>query len=131
MNWHSNLLAHIAETLSKSNIEVCAYDYKGYGKSEGLPGYLPDFSGHILDSEEFTRRVIQSAPPIIPVFVCGFSLGGLTAFHLGLRMPQHIKGVVFIAPALIDHPYFGRLNKILARLIARVFPKLIVTPANR
>ncbi|EAR88373.1 alpha/beta fold hydrolase (macronuclear) [Tetrahymena thermophila SB210] len=130
MNWHSNLLAHIAEDLAKNQIEVCAYDFKGYGKSQGLRGYMPDIKRHIEDAHQFIAEV-QKIYPDKPLFLCGFSLGGLTAFHLGLENREKFKGIVFFAPALKDHPYYQRYPKIFGRFIGRLFPKMKVTPTNK
>lgn len=77
-------MAHIAEDMANNSIDVCAYDFKGYGKSEGLRGYIPDLASHIEDARKFVSEVQSRYHSSTPLFLCGFSLGGLTAFHLGL-----------------------------------------------
>jgi len=79
------------------------------------------------DAQFFVENITKIYGSQIPLFLCGFSLGGLTAFHLGLSNPKQYKGVIFFAPALKDHPHYQRYPKILGRIIARVFPRLRVT----
>jgi pimeloyl-ACP methyl ester carboxylesterase len=65
------------------------------------------------------------------LFVCGFSLGGLTAFHLAVKRPLDFLGAILLAPAIKEHPYFLRYSRYLTRIIARLFPLAPVTKANR
>ncbi|EGR34424.1 monoglyceride lipase, putative [Ichthyophthirius multifiliis] len=130
MNWHSGLQAHIAEHLSSQNIEVCAFDFKGHGKSQGLIGYIHDIQLHIKDAENFVNNIKEMYPEK-PLFLCGFSLGGLTAFDLGLKNEKNFKGIIFLAPALKNHPFNFKRSIFFVKNLAKIYPKIKVTPDNR
>lgn len=46
LNCHTGLSAHIAEEIAKIGIAVVGYDYRGFGKSEGIRGYMESEETH-------------------------------------------------------------------------------------
>jgi fermentation-respiration switch protein FrsA (DUF1100 family) len=85
-------------TFVRHGFDVLAYDYRGYGRSEGRPSE----EGIYLDAEaafddERTRGVPESR------IVCyGESLGGAVAIHLAGRRPCAVVAVVSTFPSIRD-----------------------------
>lgn len=50
-------------------------------------------------SEDFVEQVNRKYAGL-PIFIGGVSMGGLISFELGLKIPEKIKGCIFINPAL-------------------------------
>lgn len=49
LNSHIGHGAHIAHILAESNIETVGFDHRGFGQSEGTPGYVHSLQSHIDD----------------------------------------------------------------------------------
>lgn len=81
---HMNRGAHLAKYLATKNIITVGYDFRGYGKSEGLKGYIENFDYLVSDSEKF-MKVTKDIYPTLPVYGVGLSLGGAVAYHLSLK----------------------------------------------
>lgn len=56
---HINHGAHIAEKLANSGFLVVGFDHRGFGKSEGLRGYIENIDTHLSDSRLFISKVLQ------------------------------------------------------------------------
>lgn len=99
MTSHTNEGAYLAKRLSERGYEVVGFDQRGFGKSEGVRGYIKDFSTIQNDSSRFLELVRKHYSDQ-KLFVIGLSLGGLTSYSLGLNHPEEIDGCVLMAPAL-------------------------------
>jgi len=86
LNGYSNTMSHIAKSFAEAGIASYAYDYRGFGKSQGLPAYLPSLEQHFEDAEDFVR-LVEKLPKNKdkPIFLFGHSMGGMTGFQLCLR----------------------------------------------
>jgi pimeloyl-ACP methyl ester carboxylesterase len=80
--------------------QTLAPDLRGYGQSQVQADFVME--DHLADLETLLDRYqIQSC------LVLGWSLGGILALELALRLPQRIKGLILIATAARpqgDHP---------------------------
>jgi acylglycerol lipase len=83
---------HIAHVLSDAGCIVVGFDhrgrfivYEGFGKSEGLRGYLENVELHLLDSNSFIDMVLkhyqERSISNLPIFLIGLSMGGMTSFR--------------------------------------------------
>jgi fermentation-respiration switch protein FrsA (DUF1100 family) len=129
----------IAEDLRDVPVEVFVFDYRGYGKSSGVP------------SEKGTRKDVLAAYEVVrsraggseipPVVVYGRSLGGAIALQLACEMP--VRGVIlestfrsivdigkqfypYLFPALTcRHPYRSdlRIQQVEAPILAAHSPE--------
>jgi alpha-beta hydrolase superfamily lysophospholipase len=80
LNQHSNHFAHIAKEFSKSNFDTVAFDFMGYGKSEGKRGFIkkPGILAKqalkfmsLLEEYYGLEHKISLGPLDLPVFVAG------------------------------------------------------------
>ncbi|GAA0147658.1 phospholipase [Lithospermum erythrorhizon] len=142
----------IAKHIAAFGYGVYAIDHPGFGLSEGLHGYVPEFDG-IVDNviEQYSR--IKGRPEIVglPHFLFGQSMGGAIALKTLLKEPHAWDGIVLVAPMVkiaeeLTPPlplqklliFLSRLmpkaklvpQKDLAELAFREFKKRNMTPFN-
>lgn len=74
----------VMEALADVPLDVCAVDYRGYGRSEGTP----DETGVYQDADAAWRWLTtEKKIPPDRIFIHGFSLGGAVAAELASRVP--------------------------------------------
>lgn len=61
--------------------------------------------------------------PGVPVYINGLSMGGLIAFHIGLKRPTLINGCILLNPAFKDNPVNNGFLKKIMMLGGMIFPK--------
>ncbi|KAL0462025.1 UNVERIFIED_CONTAM: Caffeoylshikimate esterase [Sesamum latifolium] len=88
-----------ARKLASSGYGVFAMDYPGFGLSEGLHGYIPDFDILVDDVMEHYSKVKEN-PDLhkLPSFLFGQSMGGAVALKIHLKQPDAWSGAVLVAP---------------------------------
>jgi acylglycerol lipase len=78
---------------------VAALDAQGFGRSDGLDGYIPNFDHLISDAREFFRTVRDSDRfKALPHFLYGESMGGANALLISFEEPGQWTGAVLSAP---------------------------------
>jgi fermentation-respiration switch protein FrsA (DUF1100 family) len=104
----------------KSGLNVLMMDYRGYGKSTGVPSE----EGLMIDAELVLNYALQH-PSLSgsPLIAFGRSLGGAVAIALARKFPSGIKAVVventFLSiSAMVDH--IMPLVKVLKHLVLRI-----------
>ena len=116
---HSGRYDHFARFLNTKGISVTAYDQRGYGKSDGLKGYVDRFSTYVNDLKQIREQVKT------PVFIMGHSMGGLVAAHyVTAKMGDDIKGLISASAALELDPNLSPILQALAPILGFLFPKL-------
>jgi fermentation-respiration switch protein FrsA (DUF1100 family) len=78
------LLLPFLEDLRKSGFSVFAYDYRGYGTSNGVPG---EVCGYADIESVFTYLTTELEIPANRIIAHGRSLGGSFAIHLAQKKP--------------------------------------------
>lgn len=81
-------------------------------------------------SKDFVDEV-RSNYAGLPIFLGGASMGGLISFELGVKMPDKIRGCVFINPALEDNPANIPNLKKLIKKYGHLVPPLRLTKSYR
>lgn len=89
----------IARFISASGYAVYAIDHPGFGLSDGLHGYIPEFDG-IVDNVNEQYVKIKGRPEVsgLPCFIFGQSMGGAIALKALLKEPRQWDGIVLVAP---------------------------------
>ena len=62
--------------LARAGFAVHTMDYEGVGLSDGLIGYVPDFSVMVGDVLKHFTEVRHSYPSTLKTFLLGESMGG-------------------------------------------------------
>ncbi|CAD8046343.1 unnamed protein product [Paramecium sonneborni] len=128
LNEHLGLYAHIAQAVSKEANSVCVgFDFRGFGKSQGLRGWLESQQQHLEDCTRFIQLIKQLYPGT-KLFALGQSLGGLTSYLLGIN--DHVHGTILITPALMDNYYNRPYLKKMAILLGKFIPTWSPFPAS-
>ena len=81
------------EDLQRAGFSVLAYDYEGYGTSEGKPGEQAAYDDEDA-AFEYLTSVLHTAPGQIVIF--GKSVGSGPAVHLAARRP--VAGLILQSP---------------------------------
>ncbi|KAK4715404.1 hypothetical protein R3W88_013742 [Solanum pinnatisectum] len=89
----------IAKHIAAAGYAVYAIDHPGFGLSDGLHGYIPEFDG-IVDNVNEQYVKIKSRPEVrgLPHFIFGQSMGGAIALKALLKEPREWDGIVLVAP---------------------------------
>uniref|UniRef100_A0A5B7APD6 Putative caffeoylshikimate esterase n=1 Tax=Davidia involucrata TaxID=16924 RepID=A0A5B7APD6_DAVIN len=121
----------IAKRIAASGYGVYAVDHPGFGLSEGLHGYIPNFDD-IVDNviEQYTK--IKGKPEVrgLPRFILGQSMGGAVTLKVHLKEPREWDGVILVAPMCkiaedVTPP--EAVIKVIT-LLSRVIPKAKLVP---
>ncbi|KAF3431716.1 hypothetical protein FNV43_RR26450 [Rhamnella rubrinervis] len=129
----------VAKRIAAAGYAVFAFDYPGFGLSEGLHGYINCFDG-LADTAIEHYRKIKGRPELkgLPHFILGQSMGGAVTLKVHLKEPLEWDGVVLVAPMCKLSGRFELPLSILGlmtqrkpcvRLSANLYPKGCETPA--
>lgn len=98
-----NISTHIGSVywLPKKSLNVFLFDYRGYGRSEGVP----DLPGIVADTEAaFAAMLDLSETRATPVIIFGQSLGGaLAAYFAGNNSHRDRVAAVIVDSAFSDY----------------------------
>ena len=120
---HSGRYDRLGVHLNAHGYSVTAYDHRGHGLSDGLPGHVESFGEYENDLDRIIAAV-RARGEDRPIFLIGHSMGGLVA----LRYIATRSGA--IAAAVISAPLIGLAaplpvhKLIFARVAARIAPHL-------
>lgn len=120
---HSGDFAETAERFARAGFECFAMDYHGMGRSQGLHGYTGDFMNDmVLDGVAYIHKVRGLYDTSIPIFLAGLSIGGAVCVNISLIIPEIIKGMILLAPALGVAPDFEPGLRRLCRFVNWISP---------
>lgn len=121
---HSDSYEKTAEHLVPLGWNICAWDLRGHGRSEGKRGFVESFEHYCKDLGLFIRFLKDSGKLNLPFALVGHSMGGLiTLRHVidegekieakAMALSSPLLGVALPVPAVKD---------MAARLLNRVLP---------
>lgn len=99
---------------------VYAFDLRGHGRSDGLRGHVRQFDLYHGDVQAFLGRVYNEQPGL-PIFLMGFSIGGLIVADYMLRQPPGLRGVILMS---VPFKPSGATWLLTSRLFAPILPRL-------
>jgi alpha-beta hydrolase superfamily lysophospholipase len=117
---HSGLHPAVSEALVPLRVTVTAPDLRGNGRSPGRRGHVDAWDEFREDLRRLVLRV-RATDPDIPLFLVGFSLGGLVVLDYALHHADGVRGVIALAPPLGELGV-PRVLLALGRVVSRVWP---------
>ena len=120
---HSGRYGALIEHLLAGGYSVMAYDQRGHGLSDGLPGHVNDFKEYEDDLDKVVTLSRDRAGGR-PLFIIGHSMGGLVALRYLARKGGVVNGAVVSAPLIaLAVPVPAHL-RLVAGLGARFTPHM-------
>ena len=113
------MMRHFAD----QGLACYAIDYRGHGRSQGVPRHIFRFSEYLTDVRALCRHVGERAEER-SVFLFGNSLGGLITSHYGLVHPDQLRGLVLTAPFFGPAFQVPRILDMVARAATYLCPTL-------
>lgn len=130
---HSGRYGALTDHLTSYDYSVTAYDQRGHGLSDGLPGHVESFDEYEQDLVTMiasVRERNQSAP----LFLIGHSMGGLIVLRYLARRGGELSASVISAPLIEVAVPVPAHKLMIARVGARMAPRLRldneINPAN-
>jgi len=111
--------------LAARGIATFAFDLHGHGNAGGPRDYVGDFTRLVADTAARRRDVVRALPGV-PLFIAGFSMGGLVAIRSVGDDPTTVAGLILIAPGVDPAGGVPRVIERLGIFIGRFVPFLPV-----
>ena len=119
---HSGRYAALTEHLLANGYAVTAYDQRGHGLSDGLPGHIEDFSEYDEDLDRVVA-LTRSRAHGRPLFIIGHSMGGLVTLRFLARKAVDVAGAITSAPLIAVAVPVPAHKLLIARLGLRFAPR--------
>ncbi len=120
---HSGRYGALTDHLIDHNYSVTAYDHRGHGLSDGLPGHVESFGEY---DEDLARMIqsVRSRSQVNPLFLIGHSMGGLIALRYAARNSGTLAGAIISAPLIEVAVPVPAHKLMIARVGARMAPRM-------
>ena len=120
---HSGRYGALTDHLVNHGYSVTAYDHRGHGLSDGLPGHVESFAEYDQDLAKLINSV-RLRSQARSLFLVGHSMGGLIALRYAARNHGELSGALISAP-LIEVAIPVPAHKLMiARVGARMAPRM-------
>ena len=113
----------LTKHLLANGYSVTAYDQRGHGLSDGLPGHVEAFSEYDDDLNKVIA-LTRSRAAGRPLFIIGHSMGGLVALRYLARKSGTVAGAIISAPLIAVAVPVPAHKLLIARIGARFAPRL-------
>jgi alpha-beta hydrolase superfamily lysophospholipase len=120
---HSGRYDALIEHLSNHNYSATAYDHRGHGLSDGLPGHVESFDEYDQDLRKMVESIRERSKPE-SLFLIAHSMGGLIALRYLARTNGKIDGAVISAPLIEVAVPVPAHKLMIARVGARMAPRM-------
>jgi len=117
--------ANVAKLFVEDGFAAFSIDPPGFGRSDGLRGFVDNWNRTCSDILHWIRTVKQTFPQV-QSYLLGESMGGAMALRLGLESPQEFKGLLLIAPAIKASENLYPILRKLVRYVAYIAPTVAV-----
>jgi alpha-beta hydrolase superfamily lysophospholipase len=129
---HSECYSKTATHFAKLGWNVCAWDLRGHGRSEGKRGFVTNFSDYVLDLGAFLRHLKNTGRLSERFALIGHSMGGLITLRYLADCSLGLAPTASPMPLLmtLSSPQLGialqvpAIKDMAARIFHRVMPSL-------
>lgn len=116
---HSSRYDSVAKYFNENNINFYSCDLKGFGKSSGTYCYVETFDDYIDNIINVKKQINNN----LPIILMGHSMGGLIVLYYGIKKDD-LDRIISISPAVGLKKDGNKVQKILAKILVKIFPKL-------
>jgi alpha-beta hydrolase superfamily lysophospholipase len=120
---HSGRYTELIRHLNDTGYSVTAYDQRGHGQSDGLPGHVDRFTHYEADLAQVITSVRARAHSS-NTFLIAHSMGGLVACRYLAGESVKLTGAVISAPLIAVASPVPAHKVMIARVGGRVAPRL-------
>lgn len=120
---HSGRYGALMDHLTSHGYSVAAYDHRGHGLSDGLPGHVESFDEYDADLDRMLAS-LRSRNPSRPLYLIAHSMGGLIALRYLARRSDAVAAAVISAPLIGVAVPVPAHKRMIAKVGARVAPRL-------
>jgi alpha-beta hydrolase superfamily lysophospholipase len=123
---HSGRYTNIVNYFVPRAYAICAFDYRGHGKSDGLRCYADRFSDYVNDVRAFFGKV-HLEHSNLKIFLVGHSMGATIAVAYAVQYQNDLSGLIISGVGLKPGASISPAVKTVAQLISVLFPKMGLT----
>lgn len=127
---HGGCYAPLAAAFNAAGYAVYAIDHWGHGTSDGVGGFVPQFSVYRDGLDALVAQVRAEQGDAAPLFLVGHSMGGLIAADYLIDHQHDFIAAALSGPALAPAKRPSRLMKAASRILSRYAPKMGVLSLN-
>jgi alpha-beta hydrolase superfamily lysophospholipase len=123
------MLNHAREVALRTRAIVLIFDQTGFGRSDGLWAFIPDWFRHVASCGKFIEFGKKKFPGL-KTFGLGGSMGGGVLVTLAIETPNVLDGLILLSPmcGMAEHLKPHRLVQLLLRVVCWIIPDLPITP---
>lgn len=122
---HCGRYGALTDHLVTHNYSVTAYDHRGHGLSDGLPGHVESFTEYDGDLAKLISSV-RSRSQVESLFLIAHSMGGLIALRYLAKTSGTVKGAIISAPLIEIAVPVAAHKLMIARVGARMAPRMLL-----
>jgi len=126
---HSGRYANIVNYFVPKGYTVYGLDHRGHGKSEGLRGYVEQFSYYLDDLKTFFD-IVRGEHRDVKIFLFGHSFGGLIATTYAVRYQHEFDGLILSGAGLKVDTGFLPVLTVIVRMLSLLLPKVGLVTIN-
>jgi len=123
---HSSRYASTAAYFVSRGYAVYSFDYRGHGKSEGIPGYVERFSHYTDDLRSFINMISENNRNS-KITLLGHSMGATISATFAVEHQDWLDGLILSGIVMKIGDSVSPLTIMMGRLISAFFPKMGVT----
>ena len=122
---HCGRYGALTDHLVAHNYSVTAYDHRGHGLSDGLPGHVESFGEYDGDLGKLISSV-RSRSQVKSLFLIAHSMGGLIALRYLAQTSGTVNGAIISAPLIEIAVPVAAHKLMIARVGARMAPRMLL-----
>jgi acylglycerol lipase len=115
---------YYAEQFAENGICSVGIDIRGFGRSEGLKGYVGSIEDIVNDNLKFIDTLKKKDKELasVPLFLMGHSMGALSSAYMMLKYPHIARGLILFSPPFHPKGRSEKWQKLLNPFIPFIYP---------